>query len=620
MSPFLTRKACAFAVFTLSAFISLIPDAAAMAFRQSAIGYHPQGAKVAILEDVPEDQKIEVVLFDPTKRNPKFPVLLGATVYKVDNIQAFQDETQQGPGTKNLLLDFSDFQLPGTYELRVEGSDVKSKPVQINDYLYWDNLKPVVRSFYFQRCGSEIEDRVLKIYRGACHLRDAEQLEESNTPRLSLGETLDVVGGWHNGSDYAKYVTSTALSAARLMAMHEWGPKAFQYFRMDYPLFEPGYGVTDDLHHEVKNGLEWLLTMQRKDGSFYRKVAGKKWPGKVGPTDDEQTRYVYGITTQDTASAAAVFAMAVRDFKSIDLGYSVKALRAAEKAWSFLESHPGVIYQRSDIDFSGSGEFLTPKAKGDLPYRLWAAAELYISTGKEPYHRYFLTHVGDVPLQRFTWMNPAILGITNYLLYAKNQDATVANSLKNNILRLADGLKASMQADIYSTGLSQFGEGSNPEIAERIALLLSAYRLSGDISYRQAASRSVTYFYGMNPLAMTYITGMEGQSVKYPAHRWSQVMDKVVPGLLVDGPNEGATDGSTPKGLGARSYVDEAKATGSNESRILNNASLAFVLAALNDAYNSGPQGDKEKSGDPNSPLNFKLAPERLRPAKKGGK
>lgn len=613
----ISRKFATFSVaaFALSALIGLSNAADAMAFRQSAIGYHPQGAKVAILEDVPEDQKVDVVLFDPTRRNPKFPVLLGAAVYKIENIQAFQDPTQQGPGTKNLLLDFSDFQTSGTFELRVEGSDLKSKPVKISEYLYWDNLKPVVRSFYFQRCGSEIEDNALKLFHSACHLHDAELLNGVTSDSLNMEEELDVIGGWHNGSDYTKYVTSTALSAARLMALYEWDPKPFKYFRMDYPLFEPGYGTTDDFHHELRTGLDWMMTMQRKDGAVYRKVAGKQWPGPVSPTEDEQTRYLYGTTTQDTANAAATWAMAARNFKSSDLGYSVKSLLAAEKAWDFLETHPGVIYQRSDSDFSGSGEFLTPQAKGDLPFRVWAAAELYISTGKEKYHRYFSTHIGEVPYQRFTWMNPAILGITDYLLYAPKKDPTLANSLKQNLLRLASAVKSSVEGDIYAAGLGRYGESSNAEIAERSALLLAAYRLSGDASYRQTASRSINYFFGLNPMGMTYITGLEGQAVSHPSHRWSQASGKVIPGLLVDGPNAGATDGRTPKDIGARSYLDDAGATGSNEPRILNNASMAFLLAVLNDSYNATQQEADTKEPS-NSPLNFKLAPERAKPRK----
>lgn len=606
--------------FLLSGLLDLSSVAEAMAFRQSAIGYHPQGAKVAILEDVPEDQKVEVVLFDPTRRNPKFPVLLGASVYKVDNIQAFQDSRQQGPGTKNLLLDFSDFQLPGTFELRVEGSDVKSSPVKISEYLYWDNLKPVMRGFYFQRCGSEIEDNLLKLFHTACHLKDAELLSGVTGDSLNMEDELDVIGGWHNGSDYTKYMTSTALSAARLMSMYEWDPKPFKYFRMDYPMFEPGYGITDDFHHELRVGLDWMMTMQRKDGAVYRKVAGKQWPGVVSPTNDEQTRYLYGITTQDTANAAAVWAMAARNFKSSDLGYSVKSLMAAEKAWDFLDAHPGVIYQRSDSDFKGSGEFLTPPGKGDLPYRVWAAAELYIATGKDKYHRYFSTHVGEIPYQRFTWMNPAILGMTDYLFYAAKKDPALAASLKQNILRLASSVKGAVEGDIYSAGLGRYGDGSNAEIAERAALLLAAYRLSGDAAYRHAASRSTHYFFGLNPMGMTYITGLEGNAVSHPAHRWSQASGKVVPGLLVDGPNDSATDDKTPKGMGARSYLDDAGASGSNEFRILNNASLAFLLAVLNNSYNTVQQEtDSSTPGPATGPtdlLDFKLAPERNRPRK----
>ncbi len=602
MLNFRSKRPMALSALVLSSLLFLAGSAQAITFRQSAIGYHPQGAKFAILEDVPEDQKVEVVLFDPTKRNPKFPVLLGAAVYKIENIQAFQDPSQQGPGTKNLLLDFSAFQNAGNYELRIEGLDIKSQPVKISEFLYWDALKPVVRSFYFQRCGAEIEDRALKLFHTACHLRDAELLNGKD----SLEEELDVIGGWHNGSDYAKYVTSTALSAARLMAMHEWDPKPFKYFRMDYPLFEPGFGTTDDLHHELKAGLDWLMTMQRKDGALYRKVSGKQWPAKVSPVDDEQTRYVYGITSQDTANAAAVWAMASRDFKKADLGYSVKSLLAAEKAWHFLESHPEVIYQRSENDFAGSGEFLTPKEKGDMPYRVWAAAELYVSTGKEKYHQYLKAHIGDTPIQRFTWMNPAILGMTDYLLYAKNQDPALASMLKKNLIRLADGVKSAAESDIYAAGLGRYLENSNGELVERTNLLLTAYRLTGNASYRDVASRSVGYFFGLNPMGMTYVTGVEG--VKHPAHRWMEKAEKVIPGYLVDGPNEQANDGKTPKGQGARSYLDEASATAVNESRLLNNASFAYLLAVLNDAYNAKAE---EETTAPSSPLDFQLAPER---------
>lgn len=601
------NKSASFRLFVLGALLMLVAPVHAVTFKFSAIGYHPLGAKVAVVEDIPEDQHVELVLFDPVRRNPRIPLLLGTTVFKIDRVKAIQTK-QMGPGTKSLLVDFSDFKEPGSYELRLEGTDIKSEPVRITEFLYWDTLKPVVKTFYFQRCGQDVEDRSLKMFHSACHIRDAEPIGNQGFD-LGLEEDLDVVGGWHNGSDYAKYVTSTALSAARLLAMYEWSPKPYKFFRLEYPLFEKGYGTTSDLLHEVKAGLDWLLAMQRRDGAVYRKVAGKQWPGKVAPDDDEQPRYAYGVSTQDTANAAAVFAMASRNYKKEDLGYSVKTLLAAEKAWGYLQAHPAMAAQRSDSDFAGSGEFLDPRAASDTSYRVWAAAELYISTGKTPYHQYFLAHLKDVPLQRFSWFNPALQGIVDYLLYAPQRNASVAEALKRRILETADQYANAIDDGVWPSGLKQYSKSSNQEAVERANLLMAAYKLSGEDRYRAAASRMVVYLFGVNPLGKTYVTGLEGKPVTQPSHRWMEASGKVIPGYLVDGPNETPTDGKTPKGLGALSYVDEAAATSVNESTLLNNAALAYLLAALNDAYNAG-QAQGEPKG-PASPLDVQLAPER---------
>jgi len=589
-----------------------LSQAHAATFRISSIGYHPEGSKVAILDDVTTDKKLEVSLFDPLRRNPKFPVMLGATVYKITNITEITDQNQQGPTTHRLLLDFSDFKEPGTYEIHVEGTPIKSEPLKINEYLYWDTLKPVVKTFYYQRCGQDVEDRALKISHAACHLKDANFLSKPNSPLAESG--LDVIGGWHNGGDYAKYVTSTGIAAARLMAMDEWNPKPFKFFHIDYPLFEPGYGKIDDLHHEIQSGLDWLMSMQRADGAMYRKVAGKQWPGKVKPESDDQPRFIYGYSTQDTAIAAAVWAMAARDFKRADLGYGVKSLLAAEKAWAFLDNRQSPYIQENESDYSGSGEFINPKSRSDMPYRLWAAAELYVSTGKSKYHQYFLQHLSEVPVQRFSWMNPALQGFSDYLLYAKNPDEKAASQLRSGILGLADTITGQVENSAYGTGLMQYGPSSNTEVVENGSALLLGYRLSGEQRYKQAASRLANYFFGINPDGMTYITGLPGKSVQHPTHRWMEASGKVLPGFLVDGPNSSPTDGKTPRGLGPASYIDDAAAKSVNESKLLNNASLAYLLATLNEVFNAAKA---EEEAGPKSPLEYELAPERPLPRKK---
>lgn len=589
----------------------------AMTFRLPAIGYHTQGSKVAVLEDVPDSPKPpEIILFDPARRNPKFPLLLGAAAYKIHDVRVAPDANRQGPATRTLLLDFSAFHEPGTYELRVVGSDIKSPPIKISDFVYWDALKPVVRSFYFQRCGQEVEDRPLKLYHPACHLKDArlpgaKSIDDSN---------LDVVGGWHDGPAYDKTSLSTALSSAMLMGMNAWNPKLAHLFRLDYPLFEPGYGMTDDLHHEIRAGLDWLLVMQRRNGGVYHAVTSRTSAGAtvkaaipaITPEEDEAPRYIEGVTLRETAATAAALAMAARDFKASDLGYSVKSLLAAEKAWTFLEDQAARIGGNSSVADDGDG-----------PYRLWAAAELYLATGKPGYQAYFLQHWADAPLQPFSPRNPAMLGIADYLLYAKPSAEIADPTLKKAVLSLAEPVADAVEADVYGAGLPRFGAHSNRHVASRAALMLTAWRLSGQNRFLAAAGRSTAYLFGVNPLGLSFVTGLGNSSVQHPAHAWMQAMQpggqasgKIIPGYLVAGPDASPTDGVTPKDLGMMSYVDDSRARSVNEATLLDNAVLAYLLGALNVANNPEVGRDDARKTVPN-PLNYELAPERSKSKKK---
>ena len=61
---------------------------------------------------------------------------------------------------------------------------------------------------------------------------------------------------------------------------------------------------------------------------------------------------------------------------------------------------------------------------------------------------------------------------------------------------------------------------------------------------------------------------------------------KLIEGYIVSGPDTKASDGRTPKGLGAASYKDDPEAHSVNQTSIVYNAELAYVLGALNAAYN----------------------------------
>ena len=79
---------------------------------------------------------------------------------------------------------------------------------------------------------------------------------------------------------------------------------------------ESGNGIPD-LLDEMQVGLDWLLTQQRSDGAVYRKLSGRQWPNEKAPDEDQQPRYVYGMTTPETAKFAAVMAMAGRVYQPL---------------------------------------------------------------------------------------------------------------------------------------------------------------------------------------------------------------------------------------------------------------------------------------------------------------
>ncbi len=556
----------------------VLPAASAYTFKLDAAGYHPEATKTAIVEDVTAGTDVQFEVFDPDAPG-LIPYTKGRVVLKVEKIRKYVDPKMAGPGAERWILDFSEIREPGDYILRIKGQQ-EGVLFTVSEFLYWDTLIPTVRSFYLQRSGQEIDDRRTGLFKALSHAEDGLIITED-------GEVYrkDVTGGWYNSGNYDKQTTPTAVSVAEMLALYEANPKTMNFMKLEYPLTEPGLGDLPDYLHEIRYGLDWLLAMQRNDGAFYRKVAGRSYPGLVRPEEDYQQRFIYGITTQDTAAATAALAMASRNYQKKDVGYAVKTLLAAQRGWRFLESHPEQIMDVSVDDDSGSPEYLNPGA--EKAYRFWAASELYLATGKPEYHQYVLDNYKDLVVEPFSWRNPAMMGMMNYILYAPEDEPKVSRYFRAQIVRAADMLLDRIDENSYNISLKQFTEGSNHQLLEHQAILLNAYRLTRKDKYRRAATESVRYFFGLNPLGKTFVTGLGENSVKNPSHRLVRVTHKVIPGLLVAGPNHFAKDGKTPAGLHALSYIDDPKAADVNKTEIMYNASLVYVLGMLNAVYNN---------------------------------
>jgi endoglucanase len=538
------------------------------------VGYLPNSPKVALLVNSDTaQQKIELVN--------------SITKQTVQVITPSQPVRDRDSNDRLQTIDFSQIQQAGKYLLRAgsiaEGrlSTNESYPFSIASNVYQEPIIKLLHSYYLQRCGIAIDDPVTGIRHAPCHIRDG-AIAHKDAINQS-GKAISSTGGWHDAGDYGKYVSTTAVTVGRLLSLYENNPKAFPDRQLSIP--ESGNGISD-LLDEMRVGLDWMLTMQRSDGAIYRKLAGKKWPLIVAPNEDTQPRFIYGISTPETAKFAAAMAIAARVYAPLQPQQSTLYLKAARQAWDYLQTQSAMKVDWVDGDDSGSGKYLAseidtePSLRIDTDDRLWAAAELFITTKESQFDRYFLQHL-PTDYTLFEWKNPSALGMVNYMSDATSPAKEIKLKIAQQILTRADALVKKVSTSGYHLANQRFIWGSNKMTATEGLTLILAYRMTDGTAYRQAAIDQIDYLLGRNPFNQTFVTGIGTHPVQHVNHIFARARKITIPGLLVGGANSVAQDGIAPKNRGLLSYVDDEKSYATNEYAIDYNAELIALMSMV---------------------------------------
>ena len=547
---------------------------------QAEIAEKPTAIVVNQVGYLPQWQKIAFFLNNP--KPTAHPQLIDNNTQKLVTTLSLGKEIQDTDTPDTIsTIDFTDITKPGTYYLK-QGK-IESAPFKIGTNIYQQPLVTLLRSYYLQRCGVEIDDPVTGISHPPCHLKDGVIAHQDEYH--PAGDNIPAVGGWHDAGDYGKYVTTTAVTIARLLNLYEQYPELFPDNHLSIP--ESGNGISD-LLDEMQFGLDWLLKMQRTDGAVYRKLSGQKWPFGVSPDEDIQPRYIYGISTPETAKFAAVMAIASRNFQSIDTELATKYLDAAESAWQYLKMQPKMRVDWVKGDDSGSGKYLYSEfdreesLKTDIDDRLWAAAELYITTGKANFASYFAVHLDRVDYTLFEWKDPSPLALINYIKQTRQPTSEkLIAQVKTKIQQRADLLLNQVKQSAYNIANPRFIWGSNKMTAEEGITLVHAYQLTKNPEYLTAAIDQLDYLLGRNHFNQTFITGIGTHPVKYVNHLFARAKKIYIPGLVVGGPNSDAQDNKVAKNQGQLSYVDDEGSYATNEYAIDYNASFISLIINL---------------------------------------
>jgi len=522
------------------------------------LGYLPDGDKKAYWLN-PSDELVSLISMDPKRQTEK---------------QVFTVSIEP----QSTVINFSDITQPGWYQLQSDSTT--SVPFQIVDNVYQGLTERLVKALYLQRSGSVIKDQATGMSRPKSHIQDAVIFRSDDFHKA--GTQLDMTGGWYDAGDYGKYVATTTITVARLLEAYNQAPD----------LFTAKNNTGSELPavlDEAIYGLDWLSKMQREDGAVYRKVSGAKWPGKIVPWQDTQIRYIYGISTPETAKFAATMAFASRVLKPLRPDLARDYLKSAIHAWRYLEQQPEQYIDWQKGDDSGSGPYIKNAEDNeasldtDADDRLWALAELYLSTGQSKYHSRFDDLYDKELVGIFEWKNPALMGIS-HLIASENTELTeqLMTDLKSVAKRYSDQSASSP----FAIANQQFIWGSNKMTAEAGVLMASVDASSDTNNYRSVVQSQIDYLLGANAFNMSFVTNTGTYAVRNLHHLYRISTGVSLPGFMVGGPNEKAQAGVAPKGEGMMSYVDSEKSYAVNEFAIDYNASLIGLLAVHHTYFN----------------------------------
>jgi endoglucanase len=491
---------------------------------------------------------------------------------------------RDGARAQNYTADFSSLHTAGRYQLELPNG-AKSAPFEIGQDIYNWPFYCAMQSMYLWRCGSAVECRFAgqKFGHAACHLQDG-LLDHAGG---SADAHRNGVGGWHDAGDYNKYTVNAAFTVGTMLRAWEDHSSRLTNLKLNIPELNNN---TPDFLDEVRWELEWLLKMQADNGSVFHKLSALKFCGYVMPEDEKEPRYFSPWGSGATADFAAAMAQAARVYRFADAAFSDRCLTAAEKSYKFLQSQSDV--HPPDLSAFSTGGYQSD----DADDRLWAAAELWETTGNTSYLADFETRLlqfskspqrsGHLIEEHWDWSHVRNLSLFTYVLSKRpGRNDSLVENVRRPLLTSAARINDTGGVHSYRRPLGDlYYWGCNGMIARQSMNLNSAIRVNNSTQnesvnqsamgspYRATMLDGLNYLFGRNPFGRSFVTGVGYNPPENPHDRRS-VADSVRmpwPGYLVGGPWPKATD-----------WYDHQDDFKTNEIAINWNGALIYALAAF---------------------------------------
>ena len=517
-----------------------------------------------------------------------------------------------GPFAETYRLDFTTFTRPGKYKLKA-GESV-SPEFTIGEDVYSGAADFCLRYMRQQRTGFN------PFLKDSCHTRDGYTLYGP----MPDSTHIDVVGGWHDASDYLQYASTSANATYHLLMAYRDFPKVFSDAKLANGL--DGKNGMADVLDEAKWGLDWLLKMHpQRDWMFNQIGDDRDHAGMRIPKEDTfygkgierpvyflsgqpQQRGKFMNNTKGTASTAGKFSSAFSLGSELfaDSAYRALLFERASSAYQFGKQSPGnaqtasvkspYIYEEDNwVDdmelacavaysaykkyFSNVGylDFLNPDKKLDCAYEYAVKEPTTPWLGKDTARHY----------QWYPFINLGHYELAKYLKGKKRE--TIIGYYKQGIQSVWNKAKK----NAFYRGVPFIWCSNN--LTTSFAIQCYWYRqLTNDKTFDQLEQANFDWLFGCNPWGSSFVYGLpaNADTPEDPHSAFTHLKNYPIDGGLVDGPVYGSIYG---KLIGITLYQPDEYADfqsklvvyhddygdySTNEPTMDGTASLIYLLAA----------------------------------------
>ena len=507
--------------------------------RINQLGYVPNGIKVAVW-----CSKDEAVL-------NSFDVIDSASGKIVFTSIAGKSYGAYGPFTNTYRLNFSSFNQTGIFYLK--SGNAVSPFFKINKDVYKGTADFCLFYLRQQRSGFN------PFLKDSCHTHDGYTMYGP----MQDSTFINVVGGWHDASDYLQYSSTSANATWHLLAAYRDFPKVFGDKKQANGL--DGKNGIPDVLDEAKWGLDWLLKMHPEPNWMFNQIAddrdhaGMRLPGEDSFYGKGYERPVYFINgepqqrgkflnhTTGTSSTAAKFAssfsLGATLFATTNPDYAKKLIDHAYTAIKYALIKPGVtqtvsvkspyIYAEDnwtddmELGFASLANSLHYFKNNDLDQSLDSSFKYSQLEKVTPwFYRDTANHYQYYPF----------INLGHYEL-AKQLKGSKRDSIISYYKQGIEDVWERAKENAFYRGVPFIWCSNNLTTSFAIQCLWYQ-QLSGDSTFAELGQANIDWLFGCNPWGTSMVLGLPswGDTPTDPHSAFTHIGKYPIYGGMVDGP------------------------------------------------------------------------------------